>query len=178
MKKFLFLVLMFFLVLTACGSKEENKSKDETESKSLNKYDKIDNKKKKSDEKKSKNNDKEKTDNKKVRSKESQSDEQSVQQVKQEPIQPQEQQPVQQEPTDQEIAEGNAKVAKEHGYTGIPNGDAHLTEDNLAERETFLEKIHEETINIDEDDIAEFTEEVQEEAMARNEAELEIEGLK
>ncbi|MDR5650005.1 hypothetical protein [Staphylococcus nepalensis] len=47
MKKFLFLVLMFFLVLTACGSKEENKSKDETESKSLNKYDKIDNKKKK-----------------------------------------------------------------------------------------------------------------------------------
>jgi len=35
-EKFLFLVLTFFLVLTACGSKEENKSKDETEPKSLN----------------------------------------------------------------------------------------------------------------------------------------------
>ncbi|MBO1222570.1 hypothetical protein [Staphylococcus nepalensis] len=47
MKKVLFLLLTSFLVLTACGNKEESKSKDETESKSLNKYDKIDNKKKK-----------------------------------------------------------------------------------------------------------------------------------
>jgi len=45
----------------------------------------------------------------------------------------------------------------------------------LSERKAFLEKIHEETINIDKDDIPEFTEE---EVMARNEAELEVEGLK
>ncbi|MCD8835092.1 hypothetical protein K2V58_12535, partial [Staphylococcus arlettae] len=30
-----------------------------------------------------------------------------------------------QEPTEQEKAEANARVAKEHGYTGLPNGDAH-----------------------------------------------------
>lgn len=53
---------------------------------------------------------------------------------KQQPVQSQEQapvveeQPVQQEPTDQEKMEANAKVAKEHGYTGIPNGDAGLLE--------------------------------------------------
>lgn len=33
-------------------------------------------------------------------------------------------QPVEQEPTDQEKMKANAKVAKENGYTGIPNGDA------------------------------------------------------
>lgn len=46
----------------------------------------------------------------------------------------QEQQPIQKEQsnqyesTDQEKMEVNAKVAKEHGYTGIPNEDAGLLE--------------------------------------------------
>lgn len=49
-----------------------------------------------------------------------------------------------QEPTEQEKAEANARVAKEHGYTGIPNGDAmfdtpvgqhELSEEELAREE-------------------------------------------
>ena len=53
-----------------------------------------------------------------------------------------------QEPTAQEKAEANAKVAKEHGYTGLPNGDAHsdvpvgqieLTPEELAKEEAKLE---------------------------------------
>src|SRR5699024_7464480 len=48
------------------------------------------------------------------------------------------------EPNDQEKAEANAEVAKQHGYTGIPNGDAHsdvpvgqieLPPDELAKEE-------------------------------------------
>lgn len=62
----------------------------------------------------------------------------------QQPVQSQKQTPTQQEPTDQEKAEANAKVAKEHGYTGLPNGDAHsdvpvgqieLTPEELAKEE-------------------------------------------
>lgn len=43
-----------------------------------------------------------------------------------------------------------------------------------CKKEVLYEKVHKETINIDEDDIPEFIKEEQEEAMARNEAE----GLK
>lgn len=41
-----------------------------------------------------------------------------------------------QEPTEQEKMEANARVAKEHGYTGIPNGDTGATE----EMEAFLKE--------------------------------------
>lgn len=40
MKKFLFLLLASFLVLAACGNKEENKSEDTKETKSSSKDDK------------------------------------------------------------------------------------------------------------------------------------------
>ncbi|MCZ6903517.1 MAG: hypothetical protein O7C58_05765, partial [Rickettsia endosymbiont of Ixodes persulcatus] len=46
-----------------------------------------------------------------------------------------EEQPVQQEPTDQEKMEANAKVAKEHGYTGIPNGDVGMLDENMPAEE-------------------------------------------
>ncbi|WP_232162921.1 hypothetical protein [Staphylococcus gallinarum] len=68
---------------------------------------------------------------------------QSTQEQVQQPQTVQEQ-PVQQEPTLQEKANANAKVAKEHGYTGIPNGDAmsdvpvgqiELTPEELAKEE-------------------------------------------
>lgn len=41
-----------------------------------------------------------------------------------------------QEPTEQEKMEANARVAKENGYTGIPNGDTGATE----EMEAFLKE--------------------------------------
>lgn len=189
MKKFLFLLLASFLVLAACGQ-EESKPEDKKETKSSDKDGKEDNDKKSNDKKskdtkeESEKSENEDGDNKEIANEENHSQEQTVQennqeqQVEQEPNQSQEQTSVEQEPTDQEIAEANAEVAKEYGYTGIPNGDAHLTGDDLAEREAFLEQLHEETKDLDEDDIPEFTEEEQEAAMDRNEAELEAEGLK
>ena len=73
-----------------------------------------------------------------------QSTQEQVNTQEQQPVQSQEQAPTQQEPTDQEKAEANAKVAKNNGYTGIPNGDAHsdvpvgqieLPPDELAKEE-------------------------------------------
>ncbi|MGW7796887.1 hypothetical protein, partial [Staphylococcus xylosus] len=60
--------------------------------------------------------------------KDNESTEQTEQVTTEEP-QSQEQQPVQQEPTEQEKAEANAEVARQHGYTGIPNGDVGATEE-------------------------------------------------
>lgn len=134
MKKLLFLLLASFLVLAACGQ-EESKSEDKKETKSSDKEIKKDDKKKdddkESDKEKEKSDDKsnEEVANEEQQSQEQQSTEQPVQ--SQEQVNTQEQQsvqsqeqPTQQEPTDQEKAEANAKVAKEHGYTGLPNGDA------------------------------------------------------
>lgn len=39
------------------------------------------------------------------------------------------------EPTDQEKMEANAKVAKEHGFTGIPNGDVGMLDENMPAEE-------------------------------------------
>lgn len=141
MKKVLFLLLASFLVLAACGQ-EESKSEDKKETKSSSKEAKKENDKRKDDEKKSEVDDKEKLNNKESEDEQnkglvnenSQPQEQYVQKNTQEPIQSQEQQSVRQEPsnhyepTDQEKMEANAEVAKEHGYTGIPNGDAGLLE--------------------------------------------------
>ncbi|MEX5651157.1 hypothetical protein AB1J05_01425 [Staphylococcus cohnii species complex 1658] len=129
MKKFLVLLLASFLILAACGNSEESKSEDKKETKSSNKD-------KKKDEKKSDNS---KKDNKKSDEEKSKTDDKNSEQVadnenintEEQPNQTQQQQaPVQQEPTDQEKMEANAKVAKENGYTGIPNGDAGLIDSN------------------------------------------------
>lgn len=155
MKKILFLILASFLVLASCGQ-EESKSEDKKETKSSDKESKKDDKKKdnvkESDEEKQKSDDEtnEKVANEEPQSQEQQSTEEPMQQQEQvntqeqQPVQSQEQAPTQQEPTDQEKAEANAKVAKNNGYTGIPNGDAHsdvpvgqieLPPDELAKEE-------------------------------------------
>lgn len=135
MKKVVFLLLASFLVLAACGN-EESKLEDKKETKASDKESNKDDKKKDDDKEKEKSDDKS---NEEVATQDETTEQpvQSQEQVntqKQQPVQSQEQapvveeQPVQQEPTDQEKMEANAKVAKEHGYTGIPNGDAGLLE--------------------------------------------------
>lgn len=135
MKKLLFLVLASFLVLAACGN-EESKLEDKKETKTSDKESNKDDMKKDDDKEKEKSDDKS---NEEVATQDETTEQpvQSQEQVntqEQQPVQSQEQapvveeQPVQQEPTDQEKMEANAKVAKEHGYTGIPNGDAGLLE--------------------------------------------------
>lgn len=136
MKKVLYLILASFLVLTACGQ-EESKLEDKKETKSSSKESKKDDKKsdnskkdnKKSDEEKSKTDDKSSeqvADNENVSTEEQPSTQQNIQ--SQEQSKPY-------EPTDQEKMEANAKVAKEHGYTGIPNGDAGLLDSDAAYKE-------------------------------------------
>lgn len=136
MKKILFLLLASFLVLAACGNEEESRLEDKKETKASDKESNKDDKKKDDDKEKEKSDDKS---NEEVATQDETTEQpvQSQEQVntqKQQPVQSQEQapvveeQPVQQEPTDQEKMEANAKVAKEHGYTGIPNGDAGLLE--------------------------------------------------
>ncbi|ASN69423.1 hypothetical protein 7F15_29 [uncultured Caudovirales phage] len=120
MKKVVFLLLASFLVLSACGN-EESKSEDKKETKESDKESKKDDDKK-TDKDKEKSDDKS---NEEVATQDK-TTEQPVQSQEQAPVV--EEQPVQQEPTDQEKMEANAKVAKEHGYTGIPNGDAGLLE--------------------------------------------------
>ncbi|RXS10150.1 hypothetical protein EUA50_06680 [Staphylococcus saprophyticus] len=131
MKKLLFLLLSSFLVLAACGQ-EESKSEVKKETKSTDKESKKDDKK--SGDKKESDNKEDKSDEKVATQDEITQTQEQVNTQEQQPVQSQEQapvveeQPVQQEPTDQEKMEANAKVAKEHGYTGIPNGDAGLLE--------------------------------------------------
>ncbi|AMG20030.1 hypothetical protein QI282_11820 [Staphylococcus saprophyticus] len=134
MKKVVFLLLASFLVLTACGN-EESKLEDKKETKESDKESNKDDKKKDDDKEKEKSDDKsneevatqDETTEQPVQSQEQvNTQEQPIQSQEQEPVA--EEQPVQQEPTDQEKMEANAKVAKEHGYTGIPNGDAGLLE--------------------------------------------------
>ena len=131
MKKILFLILTSFLVLAACGNDEESKLDDTKETKSEDKESKKDDKE--SDEEKDKSDEKQKSDDKSSEevatqdesTEEAQSQEKvntQEQQSTQQPVQSQQQ--TQQAPTLQEKANANAKVAKEHGYTGIPNGDA------------------------------------------------------
>lgn len=128
MKKLLFLLLASFLVLAACGQ-EESKSEDKKEAKASDKESKKDDKK--SDDNKEKSEDKSNDKSNEEVATQDETTEQTVQSQEQvntqeqQPVQSQEQAPVQQEPTAQEKAEANAKVAKEHGYTGLPNGDAH-----------------------------------------------------
>lgn len=138
MKKVLFLILASFLVLAACGQ-EESKLEDKKETKSSSKESKKDDKKSDDDKKESSN-----ADNNQQEETQQANTQQQTQSTQEQPQTVQEQSPMQQEPTAQEKAEANAKVAKEHGYTGLPNGDAHsdvpvgqieLTPEELAKEE-------------------------------------------
>ena len=138
MKKVVFLLLASFLVLSACGQ-EESKLEDKKETKSSSKESKKDDKKSDDDKKETSNADK----NQQEETQQANT-QQQTQSTQEQPQTVQEQSPMQQEPTAQEKAEANAKVAKEHGYTGLPNGDAHsdvpvgqieLTPEELAKEE-------------------------------------------
>ncbi|MCQ9293139.1 hypothetical protein NQ040_04255 [Staphylococcus cohnii] len=138
MKKVLFLILASFLVLAACGQ-EESKLEDKKETKSSSKESKKDDKKSDDDKKETSN-----ADNNQQEETQQANTQQQTQSTQEQPQTVQEQSPMQQEPTAQEKAEANAKVAKEHGYTGLPNGDAHsdvpvgqieLTPEELAKEE-------------------------------------------
>ena len=138
MKKLLFLLLASFLVLAACGQ-EESKLEDKKETKSSSKESKKEDKKSDDDKKETSN-----ADNNQQEETQQANTQQQTQSTQEQPQTVQEQSPMQQEPTAQEKAEANAKVAKEHGYTGLPNGDAHsdvpvgqieLTPEELAKEE-------------------------------------------
>ncbi|MDW3865552.1 hypothetical protein QI362_09750 [Staphylococcus saprophyticus] len=129
MKKVLFLILVSFLVLAACGNKEESKSEDKKETKSSDKENKKDKKSK----------DSKKTDDEKSKTDEQVATQDETTQTQdneeQQSVQSQEQTTTQQEPTDQEKMEANAKVAKEHGFTGIPNGDVGMIDENHSPKD-------------------------------------------
>ena len=138
MKKVVFLLLASFLVLAACGQ-EESKLEDKKETKSSSKESKKDDKKSEEDKKETSN-----ADNNQQEETQQANTQQQTQSTQEQPQTVQEQSPMQQEPTAQEKAEANAKIAKEHGYTGLPNGDAHsdvpvgqieLTPEELAKEE-------------------------------------------
>lgn len=142
MKKLLLpLTITGILLLGACGNDEAEKKDDSKKSESVEK--KKDTAKKDDSKKDTAKKDNESTEQtEQVATDEPNTQKQQSQEVAQQE-QPTEQ-PVQQEPTDQEKAEANAKVAKENGYTGIPNGDAHsdvpvgqieLPPDELAKEE-------------------------------------------
>ena len=139
MKKVVFLLLASFLALSACGQ-EESKLEDKKETKSSSKESKKDENKKSNDDKKETSN----ADNNQQEETQQANTQQQTQSTQEQPQTVQEQSPMQQEPTAQEKAEANAKIAKEHGYTGLPNGDAHsdvpvgqieLTPEELAKEE-------------------------------------------
>ena len=119
------------LLLGACGNDESEKQEDSKKSESVEK--------KKDTAKKSE-------PKKDTAKKDNESTEQTEQASTEEPNtqEQQSQEVAQQEPTNQEKAEANAEVAKQHGYTGIPNGDVYsgvpvgqieLPPDELAKEE-------------------------------------------
>lgn len=138
MKKLLVLMLSAGLVLGACGNsesksedkKQDTKSDSEKKKEKKQKEDKQKQEQKAKDEKAKKEKQAKDEQRKKDEELAQQNSQQEATQNEQQSIGSSEQQPVQenvqQEPTDQEKMEANAKVAKEHGYTGIPNGDVGL----------------------------------------------------
>lgn len=136
MKKVLFLLLASFLILAACGNKEESRLDDNKETKSSEKDGKKKNDKKSDDTKEDKSDDEKSNEDTKQVSENENTQEQQAPVDSQQQVQSQEQTtqqaPAQQELTEQEKMESNAKVAKEHGYTGVPNGDVGMLEENQA----------------------------------------------
>lgn len=153
MKKILFLLLASFLALAACG--QEEKSEDKKETKASDKESKKDDKEKEKADKKSNKEVVTQDENKEQSQAQTNTQEQQPVQLQEQEPGTEEQNPVQQYPTDQEVAEANAQVAKQHGFTGIPNGDAHISEEELAEREAYADRVFEEMENIDESELEE-----------------------
>lgn len=142
MKKVFYLVLASFLALAACGNEASQEKDNKTET--TKKEEKQD-KQNKSDDKKEKKNDKSKEDKQqedKVDNEQQNNEQQEQQTNEQQQVeqqQAQEQQTnQQQEPSYEEQMRANAKVAKQHGYTGIPNGDMMATE----EMEEYAQEQH------------------------------------
>ena len=132
-------VLSATLLLGACGNEDNKDKPQDKKSESVEK--------KKETPKKSES----KKDTDKKETKEAKATQESVEQpiTQEEPTQQQ-----QVEPTEQEKAEANAKVAKENGYTGIPNGDAHSDvpvgqqDENYANHDAeFYDSLTEEEFN-------------------------------
>lgn len=126
------------LLLGACGNDEAKKKDDSKKSESVEK--------KKETPKKSES----KKDTDKKETEEAKATQESVEQ----PVTQEEPTQQQVEPTEQEKAEANAKVAKENGYTGIPNGDAHSDvpvgqqDENYANHDAeFYDSLTEEEFN-------------------------------
>lgn len=150
MKKVFYLVLASFLALAACGNEASQEKDNKTET--TKKEEKQD-KQNKSDDKKEKKNDKskedkqqeDKVDNEQQNNEQQEQEANEQQQVEQQQAQEQQtnqqqanQAPQQQEPSYEEQIRANAKVAKQHGYTGIPNGDMMATE----EMEEYAQEQH------------------------------------
>lgn len=112
------LALSSALILTACGQEDNEKEKD-NKTETTNKSEKKD-KQKKSDDMKEKQEDKSKEDTVKQNNEQQEIQVNEQQQVNQTPPQ--------QEPSHEEQMRANAEVAKQNGYTGIPNGDMMATD--------------------------------------------------
>ena len=187
MKKLLGTLFAATLVLSACSQddtkKDENKKAESTtEKKTDDKKDKKTKEDKKSkEEKKSQENE----DNKSTQDDNSTEEQDTQETATNEQVQSQQQ--TQQANNNQnneydntsgllnqDQMEANARVAKENGYTGIPNGDIGAAE----EMEAYAKQRYEEDKNINDEDVEEFTPEEQQAAMEQHDKELEQEGLK
>lgn len=123
MKKVLFLIFASLLVLGACGQEDDAKKDNDKKSESKSEQKSNDSKKDKKDSKRK--------DDKKSTEENNQSSEQNTneQQTQENNLQysQQTQQPDQNQQSsgalNQEQIKVNAKVAKQNGYTGVPNGD-------------------------------------------------------
>jgi len=198
MKKLLGTLFAATLVLSACSQDdtkedEDKKSESTTEKKADDKKDKKtkEDKKSKEEKKSQENEDNESTqeDNstEEQDTQETATNEQVQSQQQTQETATQEQQQTQQANNNQnseyDSASGllnqdqmkaNARVAKENGYTGIPNGDIGAAE----EMEAYAKQRYEEDKNINDEDVEEFTPEEQQAAMEQHDRELEQEGLK
>ncbi|MGZ2591666.1 type IV secretory pathway VirB10-like protein [Staphylococcus borealis] len=188
-KKLFGVLLTSTLILGACSTHNDASKKDEDTKSGMKSNDpnkdKSKDNKKDNDKKKSEN--KSKKDDKNANEKEnpqdkSSSNEQPTQQT-QTNQDPQSQQTQEQQANNnqqssgllnQEQMEANARVAKENGYTGIPNGDIGAAD----EMEAYAKQRYEEDKNINNEDVEEFTPEEEQAAMERHANELEQEGLK
>ena len=146
MKKLLLAItLTGVLLLGACGNEEAEKKDDSKKSESVEK--------KKETPKKS--------ESKKDTDKKETEEAKATQELVEQPVTQEEPTQQQVEPTEQEKAEANAKVAKENGYTGIPNGDA-MFDAPVGQHELSEEELAREEAKPEYQDVVETEEEVAE----------------